>query len=63
MFYKGVFLEIRKRPFLLGVVKIKFLSKTLFMKKNETNKMFNLATQKVIFRGTNRGVHSHFHAG
>ena len=33
------------------------------MKKNEINKTFNLATQKVIFRGTNRGVHSHFHAG
>ena len=33
------------------------------MNKNEINKMFNLATQKFIFRGTNRGVHSHFHAG
>ena len=33
------------------------------MNKYEINTMFNLATQRYFFRGTNRGVHSHFHAG
>ena len=33
------------------------------MNKNGINKMYFLATQKGIFRGTNKGVHFHFHAG
>ena len=33
------------------------------MNKYELNVTTNLATQKLIFRGTNRGVYSHSHAG
>ena len=33
------------------------------MNKNEKNFINYLSTQEAIFRGTNKGVHSHFHAG
>jgi len=33
------------------------------MNKNEINFISYLSTQEVILRGTNIGVHSHFHAG
>ena len=59
----GVFLEIRKRPFLLGLNIFNFLSKTLLMNKNETNFRLNLGTLRFALRGTNRGVYAHFHAG
>jgi len=32
------------------------------MKKNEINNLYKIATQAKL-RGTNRGVHTHFHAG
>ena len=33
------------------------------MNKNETNYRLNSGTLRLILRGTNRGVHAHFHAG
>jgi len=33
------------------------------MNKNEIKLKNYLSTQKAIFRGNNKGVHSHFHAG
>ena len=33
------------------------------MNKNETNDRLNLSTLRLALRGTNRGVHAHFHAG
>ena len=33
------------------------------MNKNETNYKINSGTQRLALRGTNRGVHAHFHAG
>ena len=33
------------------------------MNKNETNYKFNFGTLRLALRGTNRGVHAHFHAG
>ena len=33
------------------------------MKKDEINYRINIATQGFTPRGTNRGVHAHFHAG
>ena len=33
------------------------------MNKIELNYKENLSTQRFALRGTNRGVHSHFHAG
>ena len=33
------------------------------MNKNEINLSNYLSTLEAIFRGTNKGVHSHFHAG
>jgi len=33
------------------------------MIKNETNFIKYFSTQEAIFRGNNKGVHFHFHAG
>ena len=33
------------------------------MNKNETNYRLNSGTLRLVLRGTNRGVHAHFHAG
>ena len=33
------------------------------MNKNETNYRLNSGTLRLSLRGTNRGVHAHFHAG
>ena len=33
------------------------------MNKNETNYRLNSGTLRLAPRGTNRGVHAHFHAG
>jgi len=33
------------------------------MNKNEINCRINSSTQRLALRGTNRGVHTHFHAG
>ena len=33
------------------------------MNKNDINYTINLSTQRLALRGTNRGVHAHFHAG
>ncbi len=33
------------------------------MNKNKINNKINSSTQRLALRGTNRGVHSHFHAG
>ena len=33
------------------------------MNKNETNYKLNSGTLGLALRGTNRGVHAHFHAG
>ena len=33
------------------------------MYKNEINYIIILGTQRLALRGTNRGVHAHFHAG
>ena len=33
------------------------------MNKNETNYKVNSSTLRLALRGTNRGVHAHFHAG
>ena len=33
------------------------------MNKNEINNILDLGTQRATLRGTDRGVHSHFHAG
>ncbi len=33
------------------------------MNKNEINYKINTGTQRLTLRGTNRGVHAHFHAG
>ena len=40
-----------------------FLSKKLHMNKNDINYEQNISTLIFAFRGTNRGVHAHFHAG
>ena len=33
------------------------------MNKNETNYKLNPGTLRLALRGTDRGVHAHFHAG
>ena len=33
------------------------------MNKNEINYKINTGTLRLALRGTNRGVHAHFHAG
>ena len=33
------------------------------MNKNEANYRLNSGTLRLALRGTNRGVHAHFHAG
>ena len=33
------------------------------MNKNETNYKLNSGTLRFALRGTNKGVHAHFHAG
>ena len=33
------------------------------MNKNEANYRLNPGTLRLALRGTNRGVHAHFHAG